>query len=66
MFSKNLAKHLKGFSSGFTELHAKLVADAFLHFAILRRQKQQEVEKELMFTALCHMAGWCSKLEVCT
>jgi hypothetical protein len=42
MFSKNLTKHLRGFSSGFTALHAKLVADAFLDFAICHRQKHNE------------------------
>jgi hypothetical protein len=35
-----LTKHFKGFSSGFTELHAKLDADTMLNFAIHRRQRE--------------------------
>jgi hypothetical protein len=38
MFSKRLTNHLKGFGSGFTELHAKLDVD----------RTKQEVEKALV------------------
>jgi hypothetical protein len=48
MFSKSLTKHFKGFGSGFNELHAKLDADTLLNFAIHRRQKKHEVEKEIV------------------
>jgi hypothetical protein len=49
MFSKSLTKHFKGFGSGFTELHAKLDADALLDFAIHRSQREtQKIEKALM------------------
>jgi hypothetical protein len=40
MFSKNLMKDFKAFSSGFTELHATLDADMLLDFAIHRRQNE--------------------------
>jgi hypothetical protein len=40
MFSKSLAKHFKGFGSGFTELHTKPDADMLLDFAIHRRQNK--------------------------
>jgi hypothetical protein len=40
MVSNSLMKHLKGFGSGFTELHIKLDADTLLDFAIHRRQKE--------------------------
>jgi hypothetical protein len=36
MFSKSPTKHFKGFSSRFTELHAKLDAGTLLDFAIHR------------------------------
>jgi hypothetical protein len=35
---KNLTKHFKGFSSGFTKLHTKLAADTLPKFAIHRGQ----------------------------
>jgi hypothetical protein len=39
MFSKSLTKHLKGFGSEFTKLHAKLDADTLLDFAIPSQTK---------------------------
>jgi hypothetical protein len=33
-------KHLNGFGSRFTKLHAKLDAETFLDFAIRRRQNE--------------------------
>jgi hypothetical protein len=41
MFSESLTKHLKGFSSGFTELRAKHDADTLLDFAFHRRQNEE-------------------------
>jgi hypothetical protein len=41
-------KHFKGFSSRFTELHAKLDADTLLDFAIQSTQNKPEVEKALV------------------
>jgi hypothetical protein len=35
-------KHVKGFRSGFTELHAKLHADTLLNFAIHRRRNETQ------------------------
>jgi hypothetical protein len=40
MFSKSLTKHVKGFGSGFAELHAKLDADTSLDFAIHHRRNE--------------------------
>jgi hypothetical protein len=40
MFYKSLAKHFKGFGSGFTELYAKLDADTLLDFAIHGRKNE--------------------------
>jgi hypothetical protein len=34
--------HFKGFTSGFTELHAKLAADTLLDFAIHLRQNETQ------------------------
>jgi hypothetical protein len=45
MFFKSLTKHFKGFGSGFTELHAKLDADALHDFAIHRRQNETRIRK---------------------
>jgi hypothetical protein len=45
MFSKSLTKHFKGFGSGFTELHAKLDADALLDLAIHRGQNKSQSQK---------------------
>jgi hypothetical protein len=62
MFSKGFKKHLKGFGSGFAELHAKFQAGALLDFAIHRRQnetrnrKKTLVQKQCVFTARCHVA----------
>jgi hypothetical protein len=39
---QNLTKHFKGFSSGFTELHAKLHADTLLDFSICHRQNETQ------------------------
>jgi hypothetical protein len=39
-------KHLKGFGSGFTGLHAKLYADKLLDFAIHRRQNEKTKSKK--------------------
>jgi hypothetical protein len=54
-------KHFMGFSSGFTELHAKLDADTLLNFAIHLNETKHEVGestcvKQCMFTAQCHVA----------
>jgi hypothetical protein len=40
MFSQNLAKHFRGFDSGFTELHTELDAEILLEFAICHRQNE--------------------------
>jgi hypothetical protein len=45
MFSKSLTKHFKGFGSGFTELHAKPVADTLLDFAIHSRKNEKRNTK---------------------
>jgi hypothetical protein len=37
--------HFKGFSRGFTELHAKFDADTLLDFAIHRRQNETQSRK---------------------
>jgi hypothetical protein len=39
---QSLTKHFKGFGSVFTELHAKLHADASLDFAIHHRQNETQ------------------------
>jgi hypothetical protein len=39
MLSKSLTKHFNGFSSGFSQLHAKLDADALLDIVIHCRKK---------------------------
>jgi hypothetical protein len=38
-------KHIKGFGSGFTKLHAKLDADTLLDFAIHCRQNETRSRK---------------------
>jgi hypothetical protein len=42
------SKHFKGCGTEFTELHAKLVSDTLLDFAIHRKQTKHEVEKVLL------------------
>jgi hypothetical protein len=46
MFSKSLTKHFKGVGSRFTQLHAKLVADILLNFAIHHRQNETQSQKQ--------------------
>jgi hypothetical protein len=41
-------KHFKGFSSGFTELHAKLDADMLLDLASVAEKIKLKVEKALV------------------
>jgi hypothetical protein len=43
--SKSLTKHLKGFRSGFTKIHAKPDVDMLLDFAIHRRQNRTRSRK---------------------
>jgi hypothetical protein len=45
MFYKSLTKHFKGFSSGFTELHAKIDVNTLFDFAIHRRQNETRSRK---------------------
>jgi hypothetical protein len=45
MFSQSLRKHFKDFGSGFTDLHAKLNADAVLDFAIHHRENKTQSQK---------------------
>jgi hypothetical protein len=56
MFSKSLTKHLKGFGSGFTKLHAKLDADTLLDFAIHRRQNETSRKSACVKTMHIHSA----------
>jgi hypothetical protein len=48
MFSKILTKHFKDFSSGFTELRAKLDADTLLNLPSIADKTKHEVEKALI------------------
>jgi hypothetical protein len=58
MFSKSLKKRFKGFSSGFTELHAKLDADTFLNFAIhCKRNETQSQKKHSFKNNACSQCG---------
>jgi hypothetical protein len=47
MFSKSLTRHFNGFGSGFTELRAKLDADALLDFVTHRRQNKTRRRKSI-------------------
>jgi hypothetical protein len=48
MFHKSLAKHSKGFGSGFTELHAKLDADTLLDLPSITDKTKHETVKSLV------------------
>jgi hypothetical protein len=65
--TKSLSKHFKGFSSWFTELHAKFVPGTLLSVAIYCRQNETQsrkavVFKQCMVTLWCHMADWYNRL----
>jgi hypothetical protein len=63
MFSKSITKHFKDFSSGFTELHAKLNADMLLNFAIHGRQNEAQSQKSTGVKTMCiHNAVSCGRL----
>jgi hypothetical protein len=51
--SESLMKHLKGFGSGFTELHAKLDADTMLNFAIHHREMETRSRKSTSVKTMC-------------
>jgi hypothetical protein len=46
--SKSLTKHFRGFSSGFTELHAQFGADTLLDFASVADKTKHKVAKALV------------------
>jgi hypothetical protein len=56
-------KRFKGFGSGFTELHAKLDANALLDFASHRRQNEIRSRKSTgVKTMRVHSAVSCGRL----
>jgi hypothetical protein len=63
-FSKTIMKHLKGFGSRFTEIHAKLDVDMLLDFAIHRRQNETRSRKRTCVKTMCvHSMVSCGRVK---